>query len=276
MIRILSYCLNLLFFVGVLFGDVGRLLEPLNFNNLNQPGKVGYRGAALIAPMPSKHKSEKVSEKESHVILDRVLLERTLGEALSHRYQATGKVLSYVTREWSDLKVSSNFFLKIRDCAPDELAPSSFVRFEVWDEGDLVGQFSEPIRMAHMMEVFFTTVPFARGNKPSSAHMTTRSVDVLKQHAGSVFANAKLSGYQLNSNLKAGSPLKWNHLTKVTLVQKGKIVDVFASGNGIYVSMKGMALQDGVEGGLVKVRNLSSEKEFQARVLNENSVKVHL
>ena len=59
-------------------GTSGRLLEPLNFNNFNQPGKVGYRGAALIAPMPSKLKSEKVSEKESHVILDRVLLEELL------------------------------------------------------------------------------------------------------------------------------------------------------------------------------------------------------
>jgi flagella basal body P-ring formation protein FlgA len=87
---------------------------------------------------------------------------------------------------------------------------------------------------------------------------------------------SKLSSYQLNSNLRPGTVLKWNNLSKITLVQKGKIVDVFASGNGIYVTMKGMALEDGVEGGMVKIRNLSSEKEFQAKVLNENSVKVHL
>ena len=50
-----------------------------------------------------------------------------------------------------------------------------------------------------------------------------------------------------------------------------------ASGNGIYVTMKGMALEDGVEGGLVKIKNLSSDKTFSyAKVLNENSVKVHL
>jgi flagella basal body P-ring formation protein FlgA len=53
-------------------------------------------------------------------------------------------------------------------------------------------------------------------------------------------------------------------------------VDVFAAGNGIYVSMKGMALEDGVEGSFVRVKNLSSDKEFHAKVLNENSVKVHL
>ena len=276
MIRRSFYTLIFLFLSLFLLGDVSRLLEPLDFRNFAKPTKVGFKSAAFISPVTSALNSERVPSKISRVVLDRVLLEKSLGEALSHRYQATGKVIAFVTREWLDIDVSSNFLLKIRDCAPDELSPSTFIRFEIWDEGRLVGQYSEPIRMTHMVEVHFTTVPFARGSKPSIAHLTTRLVDVLKQHAGSVFANAKLSGYQINANLKAGTALKWNHLAKVTLVQKGKIVDVFASGNGIYVTMKGMALQNGVEGGLVKVRNLSSEKEFQARVLNENSVKVHL
>jgi len=276
MIRRSLYILSFLFLSFVLFGDVSRLLEPLDIKNFSKSSKIGFKSAAFISPLNSTLKSERVSDGVSKVSLDRLLLERSLGEALSHRYQASGKVIAYITREWRVLDVGSNFFLKIRDCAPDELSSSSFIRFEIWDEGRLVGQYSEPIRMAHMVEVHFTAVPFPRGSKPSLAHLTTRLVDVLKQHAGSVFANAKLSGYQINANLKAGTALKWNHLAKVTLVQKGKIVDVFASGNGIYVTMKGMALQNGVEGGLVKVRNLSSEKEFQARVLNENSVKVHL
>ena len=101
-------------------------------------------------------------------------------------------------------------------------------------------------------------------------------MDILKQHAGSVPSQSRLAGYQLSANIKADSPLKWSNLSKVTLVKKGQIVDVFASGNGIYVTMKGMALSDGVEGGVVNVRNLSSEKQFPAKVLNENSVKVHL
>jgi flagella basal body P-ring formation protein FlgA len=85
-----------------------------------------------------------------------------------------------------------------------------------------------------------------------------------------------VKGYQLSSNIKSNTPIKWNFLSKVTLVKKGQIVDVFASGNGIYVTMKGMALENGVAGGNVTVQNLSSDKKFQAKVLNENSVKVHL
>jgi flagella basal body P-ring formation protein FlgA len=59
-------------------------------------------------------------------------------------------------------------------------------------------------------------------------------------------------------------------------VRKGEIVDVFASGGGIYISMKGVSLDNGVQDGIVRIRNLSSDKEFQAKVLNRNSVKVNL
>ena len=110
----------------------------------------------------------------------------------------------------------------------------------------------------------------------SSIQFDKKPVDVLKKHAGTVPANINLKGYQLASNVKSNTPIKWNFLSKVTLVKKGQIVDVFASGNGIYVTMKGMALEDGVSGGNVTVKNLSSKKEFQAKALNENSVKVHL
>ena len=40
--------------------------------------------------------------------------------------------------------------------------------------------------------------------------------------------------------------------------------------------MKGVSLDNGVQGGTVRIRNLSSDKEFQAKVLNRNSVKVNL
>ena len=82
-----------------------------------------------------------------------------------------------------------------------------------------------------------------------------------------------IRGYQLSTNIRANTPIKWNYLSKITLVKKGQLVDVFASGNGIYVTMKGKALEDGVEGGNVTVENLSSSKKFQAKVLNENRCK---
>ena len=88
-------------------------------------------------------------------------------------------------------------------------------------------------------------------------------VDVLKAATLIPFNRMQnLTSFETSSSIRANSPLKWNNLTKVTLINKGKVIDVFASGNGIFVTMKGLALEDGVEGSFVKVRNLSSDKEF--------------
>ena len=110
----------------------------------------------------------------------------------------------------------------------------------------------------------------------SNESFAIQPVDVLRHNAGAVPATNSLAGYELSSSVNVGAALKWNNLSKVNLVRKGEIVDVFASGGGIYISMKGVSLDNGVQDGIVRIRNLSSDKEFQAKVLNRNSVKVNL
>ena len=265
-----------------LMGDVSRFLDPIMVkpSRIKPNFIINQKASASIAPPYSKDRpisdfasNDQVLEK---VLLTREMLESKLGELLGYRYQASGKVVAYVTRKWKPIFLSSNFILKIRDCMPDSLSPSTFVRFAIWDNGSSFGEFGEPIRMSHFLNCFYTKNLATRGSKLLSQNFTDRPVDVLKQHVGAVPSGTDLKGYELGVNLRENSLLKWNHLTKVALVKKGEIVDVFASGKGIYISMKGMALENGVEGGIVKVRNLSSDKEFQAKVLNEKSVKVQL
>lgn len=261
-----------------LFSEVGKYLEPLVIHGEPKTERVEHyiKSSALVSP-PSMLNANSIQFATSQPVeLDRKLIEQKLGELLSHRYQASGKVSIFLTREWRSISVGSNFLLKIIDCMPDELTSSSFIRFSIWDKGSLIGNYAEPIKMAHYVDVFFSKQQLNRGARLDKSMFSSRPVDILKQYAGSVPVSAKLSGYQLSSTVKTNSPIRWNNLSKLTLVQKGKVVDVYASGNGIYVTMKGMALENGVEGGVVRIKNLSSDKIFQAKVLTENSVKVHL
>jgi flagella basal body P-ring formation protein FlgA len=270
----LSCCV---FFIALTVGaDVGRFLEPIQIGP--NPPNLHYvvKSSALVSPLSPRPQVQKALPSQDFVVLDRTLMEARLSEALAHRFQASGKVAVFLTREWRNLRSGSNFIIKVKDCSPDELTSSTFVRFTIWDQGKEIGSFAEPVRMAHYVKVFYSKSPLHRGTRLNSSGLSSRLVDILKQHAGSVPAQSSLAGYQLSASIKANSPIKWNNLSKVTLVRKGQIVDVFASGNGIYVTMKGMALGDGVAGGIVNIKNLSSDKEFPAKVLNENSVKVHL
>ena len=264
--------------ISIILADVSRFIDSLELPGAGGQINVFTKSSALISsrPVSLRSYSDDTVALPSNITLSRETLEQRLGESIAHRYQASGKVVAFLTREWSSIKVSSNYLIKISDCSPDQICSSTFTRFSVWDSGNLVGEFAEPLRVGHFVDVFFSKTPLQRGTRLNSIQFDKKPVDILKKYAGTVPANINLKGYQLASNVKSNTPIKWNFLSKVTLVKKGQIVDVFASGNGIYVTMKGMALEDGVSGGNVTVKNLSSKKEFQAKVLNENSVKVHL
>ncbi|MBT3666452.1 MAG: flagellar basal body P-ring formation protein FlgA [Opitutae bacterium] len=272
------WLLVLFFPISILFADVSRFIDSIDFSSAPVKTRIITKSSALISSQPATLRSYNSNQfvTPKTITLHRETLEKRLGESISHRYQASGTVIAFLTREWTPIKVSSSYLIKISDCSPDELSSSTFVRFGVWDGGNLIGEFAEPLRVGQYVDVFYSKTPLLRGVRMSSVQFDQKPVDILKQHAGAVPVSANVKGYQLASNIKSNTPIKWNFLSKITLVKKGQIVDVFASGNGIYVTMKGMALENGVEGGNVTVQNLSSDKKFQAKVLNENSVKVHL
>ena len=266
----------LLLLPAVLTAGVERFLQPLTIEGKDQSHSL--KKAGFLRPNTSKsYQSFDVSaKKNSSSALTSDHLERLLADSLKHRYQASGEIRVNLSSSWKSLMVSSSPIIKIRDISPDELSSSCFIRFSLWDAGVKLGDFSYPLRVASMNEVYFSTKNLHRGTKLKKEDFRLRKVDTLKQHASSVSNTTILKGFELQSNLNANSPLKWSVLSKSTLIKKGQVVDVYASGNGIYVTMKGLALEDGVAESLVKIRNLSSDKEFHAKVLTENSVKVHL
>ena len=114
-----------------------------------------------------------------------------------------------------------------------------------------------------------------RGDRLSSDLLDRRMVDVLRQNTRIISADVDLEGFEFTGSVSPGSPIRWNHVNSIPSVRKGQVIDVFASGKGLYISMKGVAMQDGGNGEYINVRNLSSKQEFQAKVLNESSVKVY-
>lgn len=254
-------------------GDVTRLLEPLDLSSL-RPAQSGETRSGFVAPVPVVPKS---FSAPSHAIvtLDALSLEKRLSDALTNRYQAAGKVAVRLSREWKPLELPSGFEVRVLQATPDELSTNTFLRFAIIANGVKVGDWAYPLSCNQMVDVAFSKSYLNRGSRLTPESLTFRTVDVLRQGGNCVRSDARLNGYQLGVNLKPDSMLKWSQLSKVVLVRKGQVVNVFASGKGIYVEMKGQSLEDGVEGSFVRVKNLSSKREFQAKVLNENSVKVY-
>ena len=73
------------------------------------------------------------------------------------------RIRAQITRQWKPLQISSSFILKVIDCMPDELSPSSFIRFEIWDMGKLVDSHGEPFRLGHIVDVMVLRESISRG-----------------------------------------------------------------------------------------------------------------
>ncbi len=224
--------------------------------------------------IPSSYTAS-ISKVKGLVTLDAELLEKKIASVLSHRYQASGHVLARLSREWKPLNVPVDWEFKFQQSIPDELSSNAFLRFSISSDGVDIGEWGYPVKCSQMVDVAVAKVPLNRGNRITPDLFSSSVMDALGSGANCVLSDARLNGYQVASSLKPGTMLKWSHLSKVTLVRKGQVVNVFASGKGIFVEMKGQAMEDGVEGSFVRIRNISSNREFQAKVLNENSVKVY-
>jgi hypothetical protein len=226
----------LLFFlpIGILFADVTRFIDSIDFSPVPTKIRVMTKSSALISSQPVILDSydAKHSVTPRIITLNREILEKRLGESISHRYQASGKVIAFLTREWTPIKVSSNYLIKISDCSPDELCPSTFIRFGVWDGGSLVGNFAEPLRVGQYVDVFYSKTPLARGVRLSSIQFDRKPVDILKQHAGAVPSTTNINGYQLASNIKSNHWLCQMVLPGMVERKDGVII-IISSGDGL-------------------------------------------
>ena len=274
--RIVSILLASFSLSALLQADVTRLLPPLDLGAL-QPVRTAVTRSGFISSGPSIPSSYTASNSKVKglITLDAELLEKKIASALSHRYQAAGHVLARLSREWKPLNVPVDWKFKFQQSIPDELSSNAFLRFSISSDGVDIGEWGYPVKCSQMVDVAVAKVPLNRGSRITPDLFSSSVMDALGLGANCVLSDARLNGYQVASSLKPGTVLKWSHLSKITLVRKGQVVNVFASGKGIFVEMKGQAMEDGVEGSFVRIRNISSNREFQAKVLNENSVKVY-
>jgi flagella basal body P-ring formation protein FlgA len=84
-----------------------------------------------------------------------------------------------------------------------------------------------------------------------------------------------LVNYRAVRPIAVGQVLDKNNLRPPLLVRKGEQVVIRAGQEGFAASMSGIALQDGVLGQMISVRNSSSQKEIQAEVSQRAEVCVH-
>lgn len=79
-------------------------------------------------------------------------------------------------------------------------------------------------------------------------------------------------GYLPKSLLRASLPIRKSQIAPRPDVARGEIVNVDVFSGAAHLMVKGQALAEGIQGSTILVRNLSSGKDFNARVAGKNQV----
>jgi len=132
-----------------------------------------------------------------------------------------------------------------------------------------------PVTQSIMIPAIKTITPINRGQVISKANTAVGEVD-LSSLRGHVFTKKNPPYGQVASrNLRTNTFITANLTTPPTLVKKGNVVLITARSGSIIVRMNGVALENGVKGQQIRVKNTSSERIIYAKVVTDSEVLVN-
>ena len=87
-------------------------------------------------------------------------------------------------------------------------------------------------------------------------------------------ARDRAVGMQARRQLRAGQAIRTADLAKPDLVQRDQNVTLIYEAPGIYLTMRGKALDNGTEGDVVNVMNLQSKRTLSGTVIGRGQVSI--
>ena len=127
--------------------------------------------------------------------------------------------------------------------------------------------------------VAYGTVYTLAGSRPRGAILTRNDLkpvtrNLAELRPGYIAKADDAVGMALRRPLRMGEILDTNALKRPTLVKRGEQVQVVAQSGGVRVSSKGTAMEDGARGDRIRIKNVTSKRVIQARVVAANRVTV--
>jgi flagella basal body P-ring formation protein FlgA len=111
-----------------------------------------------------------------------------------------------------------------------------------------------------------------RGQTISADQLKLRELDISKAPHGFFSGLDEVVGKGAKRRIRANQVVDSSLLAMPLLVRRGEEVKIVASREGINAATQGQALEDGEQGAVIRVRNLSSNKTIDAQVLESGVV----
>lgn len=133
--------------------------------------------------------------------------------------------------------------------------------------------FRRQLKVRWYQPVVYALQNIPAGSEPDVTALTTR-VSTVGMEGTYLWDVSLLKGARTRQSIGAGRPIALLDLERTQVVRAGSVVTIVAVVNGLAIEAKGMALQRGNRGDIIKVRNLSSKKILSGRVAGVGRVEI--
>ncbi len=131
-----------------------------------------------------------------------------------------------------------------------------------------------PVVISAFADVLVTQRPLPRGHRLSAADVRLEKRELSAFRQGFFSEVNKINLLETKRAVAAGAVLTPDKVAPIKLVRNGEVVHLVSSASGIQVAARGKALNDGAVGHTVRVRNLSSGRVVEGRVIGPGRVAV--
>jgi flagella basal body P-ring formation protein FlgA len=180
-------------------------------------------------------------------------------------------------RPWNPVVIPDEpVTVRILDVPSTGLSASFVCRFEVRCSDVRFTEAQSLVQAKIWRDVLVSSGPVRRGSPLRDAEVKPERRDVLAQRD---FVPARMlddGDLELTENLAAGVVLTGRSVRLRPAILRGTMVEAWIHDGGMQISLKVEALEDGVVGQTLRVRNPKTKRELLGKVHNEQTVILHL
>lgn len=197
-------------------------------------------------------------------------------ESLVKRFDLEGDLRLFSDKPIGDVRIGHPDWEVVLSAVPAQGIRSRFLLgCELRVQGQKVAEWHLNLRAELWRRVVVATRRIERQSSLARDLVEWRDVDVLALGSSPLESMEAVSMYQLVRTAEAGKVILWKDIKNRPLVLRNSVVEVVAEEGRMRISMKGKALEEGVMGQVIRIRNMQTRNDFQAEVIGENQARVH-
>ena len=213
----------------------------------------------------------------------RLLQSTELLAALTTRLQEDqakqqGELELRFARSWIPVPIADEpFSVRVFQLPPSGLTSVMQLKFELAADQEILGSWQIPMEVRLWRQIWVCRQSLKRGQSLGVSDIALERRDVMKVSQDLLPSELDLEqGWQVVDNVNLGQPVLRRSIQPRIIVARGQVVDAFFRDGVMSIGMKAEALENGVPGQMIRVKNMSSHRELRGRVLNDQTVQIQM